>query len=55
MKALAGVCFGPSLQIDEIPEKSTTAFTLMSAVISTLWLDIRRPAAASGVIRTAAQ
>jgi len=34
---------------------SLAAFALMSAVISALWLDIRRPTAASGVIRTAAQ
>jgi len=34
---------------------SLAAFALMSAVISALWLDIRRRAATSGVIRTAVQ
>jgi len=34
---------------------SLAAFALMSAAISALWLDIRRPTAAFGVIRTAAQ
>jgi MFS transporter, ACS family, tartrate transporter len=34
---------------------SLAAFALMSAVISALWLDIRRPAVAPGVIRTAAE
>jgi MFS transporter, ACS family, tartrate transporter len=34
---------------------SLAAFALMSAVISALWLDIRRPAVAPEVIRTAAE
>jgi MFS transporter, ACS family, tartrate transporter len=33
---------------------SLAAFALMSALISALWLDIRRPAVVPGVVRTAA-